>query len=60
MDCNQKKCKGRLRFAGYASMGSSHSNYYVCSECEAAYVIYDHDIDNPKEYILLKPKKKRK
>lgn len=60
MDCAQKKCGGYLRFVGYASMGGSHSNYYQCSECEAAYEIYDRDIDNPKEYMLLKLKKKKK
>ncbi len=59
MNCTKKKCKGYLSFQGYASMGGSHSNYYICNDCKAVYIIYDRDIDNPKEYIFLKKNKKK-
>lgn len=39
-----KKCKETLHFAGYASMGGSHSNYYRCPECKRVVEIYDRDL----------------
>lgn len=39
-----KDCKSRLSWAGFASMGGSHSNYYKCRGCGRAVEIYDRDL----------------
>jgi tRNA(Ile2) C34 agmatinyltransferase TiaS len=39
-----KKCGHEMYWNGYASMGSSHSNYYRCSNCRRCVEIYDSDL----------------
>lgn len=39
-----KKCKVVLNWDGFASMGSSHSNYYKCGTCGRVVEIYDRDL----------------
>lgn len=36
-------CGSDLYFAGYASMGGSHSNYYECTTCGKVYEIWDYN-----------------
>jgi phage FluMu protein Com len=35
------QCGSELGWAGYASMGGSHSNYYKCAKCKKVVEIYD-------------------
>lgn len=52
MKCAKKGCNGDLDFIGYASMGSSHSNYYKCDKCGNVYEIYDRNEGDKEKYIL--------
>ena len=52
MNCAKEKCNGRLSFIGYASMGSSHSNYYKCDKCGNVYEIYDRSEGDKSTYML--------
>jgi hypothetical protein len=40
-----KKCKVDLHWDGFASMGSSHSNWYICPKCGQHFVIADEDLN---------------
>jgi len=47
-----RKCNVALSFDGFASMGSSHSNWYRCKKCGNTYLIRDEDLVIKTDYYV--------